>query len=226
MEQGSFQQRTNMDQQKFYSPKNVHKPFKKCTTDKLRQITAMSNLGYSVCTLSVYGNLNVGTIMRTSQLCGANKYIIFGRKKYDKRSTCGAHHYVNVVTCDSFDKEYIKKGEYKLDPELFLQTMIDHNLCPVFLEQEPNSVLFSQINWNQHLIPINKTKKEICFVFGNEGNGIPQDILEIGKTIPGSFVITIPQLGVSKSFNVAASASIILFNFKEYMMKKRLDWIL
>jgi tRNA G18 (ribose-2'-O)-methylase SpoU len=163
--------------------------------------------------------------MRTSQLCGVNKYIIFGRKKYDKRSTTGAHHYVNVVACEALDNEYIEKGEYKLDPKLFLEVMDEHKLVPVFLEQEPGSIIFSDVNWNKQLKPIKEIGREICFIFGNEGDGIPPYILEAGKKIPGSFVITISQLGVSKSFNVAASAAIVLYNFKEFMMKKRLDYI-
>lgn len=225
MNKGHFSKKIKQDQEIFYNPKNVCSLFKNKTVEQLKNICFNSNLKFSVCTLSVYGNLNVGTIMRTSQLCGVNKYLIFGRKRYNKTSTCGAHHYVNIVACEAIDKKYIDKDIYKLDPYIFYNTMLEHNLVPVFIEQEKNSILLSNINWNKQLKPIIKENKEICFVFGNEGDGIPKDILNIGKKINGSFVITISQLGVSKSFNVSASAAIILYNFKEYMLNKRLNYI-
>lgn len=199
----SLKEKNEKDQKQFLSEKNIHKCLKKISMKNLIKLSNLSNLNFSVCIMSIYGNLNVGTIMRTSQLCGVNKFIIFGRKRYDKRSTTGAHHYVNII--------YNKKK--KSDKEEFIDLMNDNNLVPVFIEQTKNSILFSNIKWNQYVYPIEKKGKQICFVFGNEGKGIPKNILDTKKDFDNSFVITIPQLGVSKSFNVSASASLILYNF-------------
>ena len=67
--------------------------------------------------------------------------------------------------------------------------------------------------------------KQICFIFGNEGDGIDKSILKVGKTIPGSFVICIRQLGALQSLNVSAAAAMIMNNYKTWAIKDRLAYL-
>ena len=86
--------------------------------------------------------------------------------------------------------------------------MIDYNLVPVFIEQTPDAIYDDQINWNLVHAKI-PDGKQICFIFGNEGDGIDKSILKVGKTIPGSFAICIRQLG-AQSLNVSAAAAMMI----------------
>ena len=216
-----------IDIEKFNSPKNVRAYLKNLDMKTIKKYSINTSLGFGVLTLSVVGNLNVGTIMRTAQLMGADKHIVFGKKKFDTRSAVGAMHYMNVERVYGLkdNKTELKKNltalERMICPDKFYNYMIANNLVPVFLEQRHDAVYDDNVNWNTRERKLKKGWK-FCFVFGNEGDGIADDVVTKGMTIPNSFVICIRQLGALQSFNVSASAAIILSQYKNYKMKKRL----
>lgn len=212
----------------FYSARNIRSYFKDYKSETVKKYSESTSLGYCVLTLSICGNLNVGTIMRTSQLLGADKYIVFGKRSFDKRSSVGAMRYMNVERVfalkDNSDevKNELTKLERMICPDKFYQHMIDNNLIPVFLEQTSDAIYDDNVNWKCMENKL-KPRQRFCFIFGNEGDGIANDVLKKGLTIPGSFVICIRQLGVLQSFNVSAAAAIILSQYKNYKIQKRLD---
>lgn len=216
------------DMKKFESLKNVRSYLKLFDIKNIKKYSTQTTLGYCVLTLSICGNLNIGTIMRTSQLLGADKYIVFGKRSFDRRSAVGAMNYMNVervfgLKDNSSDlKKDLTDIERMICPDKFYNYMIANNLVPVFLEQRHDAVYSDNINWNSRERKL-KHGWRFCFVFGNEGDGIANDIVLKGLTIPNSFVICIRQLGALQSFNVSASVSIILSQYKDYKMKKRLD---
>ena len=125
------------------------------------------------------------------------------------------------------DMKYISKISIEdrvLCPIKFYQTMVNYNLVPVFIEQTPDAIYDDQINWNLVHAKI-PDDKQICFIFGNEGDGINKSILEVGKAIHGSFVICIRQLGALQSLNVSAAAAMIMHNYKTWALNKRLAYL-
>lgn len=216
------------DIKKFNSPKNVRSYLKHLDTEKIKIYSTNTTLGYCVLTLSICGNLNVGTIMRTSQLLGADKYIIFGKRSFDRRSAVGAMNYMIVervfgLKDNSSDvKKDLTANERMICPDKFYNYMVENKLVPIFLEQRHDAIYNDNINW---IIKENRLKcgHKFCFVFGNEGDGIANDIVYKGLTIPNSFVISIRQLGALQSFNVSASVAIILSQYKEYKIKHKLN---
>lgn len=165
--------------------------------------------------------------MRTSHLSGAKEYHIFGRRTYNPCSAVGAQYYMNVIRVSGLKDSINNKNdmlplEEMICPDKFHTYMNDNKLVPVFLEQRHDAVYSDNINWGSRERKLQQGWK-FCFVFGNEGTGIANDVVTKGLTIPGSFVICIRQLGALRSFNVSAAAAIILSQYKEYKMKNRLD---
>lgn len=214
--------------EKFNSPKNICSYLKKLEIKDVKIYSTLTTLGYCILTLSICGNLNVGTIMRTSQLLGADKYIIFGKRSFDRRSAVGAMNYMNVErvfglkdnSCDV--KKDLTNNERMICPDKFYKYMIENKLVPVFLEQKQKAIYNDNINWNSYERKLKKEHK-FCFIFGNEGDGIAEDIIDKGLTIPGSFIICVRQLGALRSFNVSSTVAIIISQYKNYKIKKRLD---
>jgi tRNA G18 (ribose-2'-O)-methylase SpoU len=54
----------------------------------------------------------------------------------------------------------------------------------------------------------------VCLVFGNESNGLPESFLNSDMK-----KISIPQLGVLRSFNVSAAAAIVMWDFYKWWFR-------
>lgn len=142
------------------------------------------------------GDLNVGSILRSAVLFGFRKATIFGRRKYDKRSTVGAQNYIDVDFVDGM------KSETEIDEEMFfkfLNSKPEH--LPCFIEYVEN---YSQ---SVHILGVLGQTDPLMLIFGNEGLGIPEIILDVYK----DSTYSIPQRGVMRSLNVAAAAAIAMY---------------
>ena len=179
---------------------------------------------YTVCVLNVHGCLNVGAIMRSAHLCGARKMIIFGRRKYDKRSAVGAMHYMTVERVEGMKhdlskmgKEVLEKEDYDLNPDIFLEYMNSNNYLPVFVEQCEGSVMLNEEN----ITNILRNEEELtpCFILGNEQYGVPQNILDLKPQFKRCVSVELQQMGALESFNVSACGSIVLYRVMECYSK-------
>jgi tRNA(Leu) C34 or U34 (ribose-2'-O)-methylase TrmL len=230
----SYKELISKDSNNFHDTRNIRVYYKDKSLNLIKKICFSQNLNYNVCTLSLHGNLNVGTIMRTCQLMGVNRYFVFGRRIFDTRSTVGSDKYIKLIRIsgikgydETLPSKYISKLSLEdrlLCPNKFYQSMIDYNLVPIFLEQTQDAIFEDEINWKLVHAQI-PDGKEICFIFGNEGDGIAKDILDAGKRIEGSATICIRQLGAMQSLNVSAAAAIILSNYKNWAIKNRLAYL-
>lgn len=204
MTQRNFKEMIKADQDSVDSQLNVRDEFKSWAVDEIREYSQNNALPFGVCLLSLTGDLNVGTIIRTSHLFGAERVMILGRRKYDRRSTVGAEFYTPVVKLGGL------RDDDTLDPSVFIHAMNEHNYVPIFIEQGGTQV--RHVDWqtlNQHLEVHNK---KMCFVFGNEGRGIDSNILATRLKWDDSMIASVPQYGVMRSLNVAATASIVLYD--------------
>ena len=198
-----------------------------------------SRFNYNMLALSTNGCLNIGSMIRSSNLTGVKRFFIFGKRNYDKRSALGLYKYMKIIRVskdfpDGIDenenlelvqmktKTKLETEDYEFDTELFIKIMNQHNMVPVFVEQCKDSVKLNQINWNAQLYNI-PPGKEICFIMGNEHHGVPDNILNTKKLFEGSFSLEIPQTGVINSYNVSNCASIILNSIYNHSIKKIAD---
>ena len=170
---------------------NVRDDLKPLTLAEVQAIQKRDSLPFSIALLNFSGNLNVGMAIRSAVLFGAEKVFIIGKKKYDKRSTVGAHNYIKI--------EYIEEDPL-ISPHLAM-----HDICmdyePVLIEQGGKDIHFE--NYNTHKIPP-------CFIFGCESNGIPKSIVDLAEEYKWDCV-SIPQIGVLRSLNVSAAVSIVCY---------------
>src|ERR1035437_6228520 len=73
---------------------NVADRYKQMSLEGLQKVCKDDSLFYAVCALNFTGDLNTGVLLRAASIMGANEFILFGRTRFDKRSTVGAHNYI------------------------------------------------------------------------------------------------------------------------------------
>jgi len=174
---------------------NVRDIFKHNSYEENVAICRQDRLPFSVGLINITGELNVGMMIRSACLMGAENVYIFGRKKFDARSTVGAEKYINIV-------------QYTYDDPLHADELILHQLALL-----PHSVvLCEQGGWElgrDNTTLYNAMTRPPLFVFGSESHGIPSLITDSNKFLR----LSIPQRGVLRSFNVSAAMNIIVWDF-------------
>jgi hypothetical protein len=132
---------------------------------------------------------------------GAERFIVFGRRHYDRRSCVGSYHYLDIDCAGGFDFD---SGVY--DFSLFWSTLAKYNYFPVFIETGDAS---SELDVRDDVISriISTYGKKPCFIFGSESKGIPSQLLAEAKEI-----LRIKQLGVIRSLNVSAASAIVMWS--------------
>lgn len=191
---------------------NVADEYKKNSVEKNREITVNRQHDTSICVLNVTGGLNISSIFRCSHNLGFRENIVFGKESFDRRGLVGSQNYSKITKIVGLDKNGL------IDADLFTKTMEEKELFPIFVET--GGTLLNEIHWGNMLDRyLRGDGLRPCLVFGNENSGIPQEILDTTDNYPLSFVVSIPMLGVMRSFNVSNAASIVMW---DYVAKRNL----
>lgn len=195
---------------------NVSDYLKTLSVPEIQAVQKATGMSVEVMCLNVTGNLNVGTILRTAVVMGFYKAHILGRRFYDRRSTVGAENYLDLRREDCLTPD-----GFKIDPEKVYNYLIEHRLYPIFIEK-PTDQRIETIDIDSyvdyHFVDdLKNTRHNLCIVFGNEADGIPEilmkerlynygekNLMQRGK------VVEIPQFGVLRSLNVASASAIVL----------------
>lgn len=181
---------------------NVRDDLKGKSLEELKAMQNASSLPFAVCAVNITGDLNLGIMMRTACVAGAERFIIYGKHGYDRRTTVGAHNYIDIVKAGSIDRG----GTLEVDWSRFHDTLRNLDYYPVYLE--------TNCQWIYEFDPFPDMRDyglKPCLVFGNEGIGLPGAI-----TCGARHMYSIPQRGVLRSLNVCAAASIAI----EYVSHK------
>lgn len=189
---------------------NVHKRYDGLSVPELQDICKKDQNPFAVCALSVTGDLNIGSMIRTASLYGAEKFLVFGRRKFDRRGVVGASNYIEIETVNGLITD---SGELSFDCNLFWATMSSNGYTPIFVEQ--GGEILGKFNWNSFLKKIGTFKP--CLVFGNENRGIPDNILTNQEQYHGAFTVSIPQCGVIRSHNVSVASGIVMHDLCQSM---------
>jgi tRNA G18 (ribose-2'-O)-methylase SpoU len=180
-------------------------------------------MSFIVGILNVYGCLNIGNIIRTALATGATKVVIFGRRHFDTRSSCGAHHHIEVerVICtineDKVVVSELTELDYFLDENIIFKYIRENNILPIFVEQDPKSIKPSPSNIKIIMEKAKKIEKIPMLFFGNETFGIPKNIMDIREKLEDSYTLELKQTEKVRSFNVSNCASIICYKVYEYI---------
>lgn len=181
---------------------NVHEHLKGLSVEQLYELNQTDRLPFQVMALSLTGDINIGNIIRTSLLQGAEKVYIYGRRKIDSRGAVGSHNYIDVDRIYGFED-----NDLTFDREKFKQIVLENNLCPIFVEQGGETL--GQFKWDS----IQLNGRKILLVLGNETNGIPSEILSLKEELNG-VILSIPQFGVIRSFNVGTAMAIVSWDMR------------
>lgn len=207
-----------------FSNRNIKLEYESWTTEQIRDHTIAQSLPYSILAFNIQSNLNIGSMLRTAHLCGCRKVVIFGRRKYDKRSAVGVYNYIDVqrvqglvnpqldLTTELTDLDFV------FDSQLFVQFIVENEYVPIFVEQSVDALAASPTNIANILDSIPTSKKPI-FIFGNEGTGIPQNIMQTVSKFEKSFILELYQHGALQSFNVSNACAIVSYMVSLYFME-------
>lgn len=177
---------------------NVIDAYKHLPLEELKEIADSHRLPFAVAMANITGDLNTGVIIRTACVFGAEKVFIFGRRKYDRRSTVGAHHYIDVISHTT-----IQGPTDEFDWSSMLHTIRVNGYTPVLIEQ--GGVSLDRMDVSLH--------SPICLVFGAEDTGIPASVCD------AEICYSIPQAGILRSLNVSTAAGIAMWHVARQLME-------
>ena len=208
--------------------RNIIKKFNNNSDNEIKQIVYDNSLNYINLALNIHSNLNMGNMMRSSHLCGARKLIIFGRRKYDKRSCVGVSHYmtferinginnskVNICLNNSDYIDNLNDDDYILDENIFYNFILDNKYLPIFVEQDESSIIANDINIKNIILNSIKLNLTPIFIYGNEHIGIPKNILNLRLKFDKSYTLELKQMGALQSYNVSNCLSILSYKVME-----------
>lgn len=178
---------------------NVHDQYKHNTVEQNAEIQKSQTRTFSVGCINVTGELNVGMMIRSACLMGAENFYIFGRKKFDKRSTVGAENYINIVQF-SYDDPLTADDDMFNDVCILHASIHDIVMC----EQGGQEIgTHKSTPWSSRKL------NNPLFLFGSESHGTP----EVFSKNSLFHKVSIPQVGVLRSFNVSAAMNIIVWDY-------------
>jgi tRNA G18 (ribose-2'-O)-methylase SpoU len=129
---------------------------------------------------------NIGNIIRSANTFGVQEVLIYGRKKFDRRTSVGAEFFMQFRHIRFIEELAPLKQEFDLI---------------LGLEQTETSVELHSYQWPKD--------KNILIAVGNEGKGLPQEILDICDS-----TLEIEQYGTTRSLNVSVATGIVLYDYR------------
>lgn len=185
---------------------NVHDCYKQIPVEVLQTISKTSRLNYSICLMNLEYDINIGNCIRSAHILGCSRVYIFGRRRYDLRSTVGANHYIDVV------KHSFNSIECTTAISIEFQKMVrDNHLYPIMIDKTANSYSIRKIS---EAYDYSKSiGKQVCLVFGNEQSGIPSCLLD---NYPAYHI---NQVGVIRSLNVSSAAAVAMYEMYNTVME-------
>lgn len=180
---------------------NVRDEFKNNTVGENIVLCNRDRLKFSVGCINITGELNIGMMIRSACLFGAENFYIFGRNKFDKRSTVGAENYINIV-------QYVFEDPIHADMQIAtkLQELEKAMKHTTILCDTGGVELGSKTTWASY------THEHPLFLFGSESHGLPAAV-----TNNFQVKVSIPQRGVMRSFNVSSAMNIICWDYIKEM---------
>ena len=184
---------------------NVRDEYKNNSVEENIAICNKEHLKFSVGCINITGELNIGMMLRSASLLGAENFYIFGRKKFDARSTVGAEKYINLV-------QYTFDDPINADVDILNSINELHTNEHDIVLCEHGGYELGKFSWREKYIYPHDNYTPL-FLFGSESHGIPSCITDN----PICSRVSIPQRGVLRSFNVSVAMNIICWDYIKEM---------
>lgn len=176
-----------------FPPFNVRDELQGKNPIEIAQVQKSSVHGCHIAVYNLLRDFNLASVIRNAVIFGFPCVHIIGKRRFDRRGTVGAHHYIDVknhLTSESFF-DYCKK----------------HGFAVIGVE-------------NNHDIPADQwsyldqyawwSYEKFVLLFGEEGKGIPAPDLHFCD-----HVVTIRQRGVMRSLNTATASGIVMHSYQQ-----------
>jgi tRNA G18 (ribose-2'-O)-methylase SpoU len=144
---------------------------------------------FSVLMVNIDYDNNSGNIVRTANAMGAIEVILYGRRKFDRRSSMGTEFYMEFQQI-----RYVEEIDEVLD---------GYDLI-VGLDNVDGSVSIYDYDWGIKA----KSNPKVLICLGQESTGLPQAILDKCDVL-----VNIPQYGSVRSLNVGTAAGIAMYDY-------------
>jgi tRNA G18 (ribose-2'-O)-methylase SpoU len=162
---------------------NVEDRFKDKTKEEIQENLRRTAHPFAIMMANIQGDFNIGSLFRSANAFNAKEFFYFGKKRIDRRSLCGVHHYSEIQFLPEWEQVVALKERYTF----------------VVLENTNRTHMLHQFDW--------KTPKDPLVICGEEGCGIPQELLNLADV-----VLEIPMFGSIRSFNTAVAGSIAMYD--------------
>ncbi len=136
---------------------------------------------------------NVGSIFRTADAAGVSKIYLTG---YTPRPLDKFGRPSQTISKTALGAEKNISWEYRKNPEVVLKKLKKEGFQIVAIEQDKKAIYYKKA----------KISRKVCFVMGNEVDGISKKLLQEADVIA-----EIPMRGEKESLNVSVAAGIALF---------------
>ncbi len=165
--------------------RNVIDKFKWLSTEYIKAHTDTLRLSYSILLVNIEYDNNTGNIIRSSNAFGAKEVILYGRKKFDRRSAVGSEFYSNFKHVRFVEELEVVFKDYD---------------CVVGLDNVSTAQPLEEFVWD--------INKNYLLCFGHEGSGLPIEILDRCDV-----TLEIFQMGTIRSLNVSVAAGIVMHDY-------------
>ena len=204
-------------------PYNIADCFRTFTKEELQKHIKSNAFQYGIMAINIEMCLNISNMIRTANLCGVKKMVLFGRRKFDGRGCVGAQNYVDIEKISGisnpdlidFDDLTKTRVDEMLDETVFLDYIKSNQLLPVFIEQDKFSKPANNANIKNIILRSQELNRMPIFILVNERFGIPKNILDTRYKTDISFTLELQQMGCIRSFNVANACSILCYKIME-----------
>ena len=172
--------------------RNVINQYKQWTDEEIQADLQDKRLPIVSIFMNLNYNINIASGIRANNAFLGKEVYIIGRKKWDRRGSCGCHRYEHVYHADTFDEvlEVLRPLGYTI-------FAVDN-----ITEYNPKNLFDADIPMKS------------AFVYGSEGDGLSKDIIDKCDEM-----IFIRQTGSIRSLNVAQAAACIM---SEYTRRYRM----
>lgn len=169
---------------------NVIDSYKEWEVAKIKEDLNRKAFPYSIMMQHVSGDFNISTFIRNGNAFGAKEIFYWGKRKWDRRGAVGSHNYKQLTHLKSFNDIQSLKSKYRF-------VAIDNNI-------------------NKNIQDINSfvPKENDIYIFGEEGSGITDDVLDMCENF-----VYIPQWGSVRSLNVGTASGIIMNHISSFWSK-------
>jgi tRNA G18 (ribose-2'-O)-methylase SpoU len=179
-------------------PRAVVDYMKWMDTTQIKDELEKTKNNFGILMVNIDYDNNSGNIVRTANAFGAIEVILYGRRKFDRRSSMGTEFYMNFQQI-----RYVEEID---------EVLKGYDLI-VGLDNIEGSVSVFDYDWkfdiskeSQVLSKLKSPKTLICL--GQESSGLPLEIIKRCDKL-----VHIPQYGSVRSLNVGTAAGIAMYDF-------------